>query len=280
MLGLRARPLPDRVRPPGGRRARRDVVGDLERFRGMGPRDILARALLLGGYSFGPSTCPALPRRRRRPGPGRPGARAGHARRCSAARRRSGWPPSSRPAAGCCCTACCPCSTTTAPTARCSRTRSGWPPAPASRARRTTSRRCAPRMGGRPARGAGGRAAAPGGDRLDAGRGVGGRRRRRVDRSPRTSRGRGWPGGGRRLRLPVPPRLLARPAGAARRTPAGRDRRRHPRAWSTTTTADDAGQRLLHLVNVAPVAQRFRVPPRRRPGARRPRARARRHATG
>ncbi len=32
---------------------RQDVVGDLERFRGMGPRDILARALLLGGHSFG-----------------------------------------------------------------------------------------------------------------------------------------------------------------------------------------------------------------------------------
>lgn len=28
-------------------------VGELERYRGMGPRDILARALLLGGYSFG-----------------------------------------------------------------------------------------------------------------------------------------------------------------------------------------------------------------------------------
>ena len=32
---------------------RREVVGELERFRGMGPRDVLARALLLGGYSFG-----------------------------------------------------------------------------------------------------------------------------------------------------------------------------------------------------------------------------------
>lgn len=32
---------------------RRDQVGELERYRGMGPRDILARALLLGGYSFG-----------------------------------------------------------------------------------------------------------------------------------------------------------------------------------------------------------------------------------
>ncbi|MFC6157085.1 beta-galactosidase [Kribbella jiaozuonensis] len=31
---------------------RRDQVGELERYRGMGPRDILARALLLGGYSF------------------------------------------------------------------------------------------------------------------------------------------------------------------------------------------------------------------------------------
>jgi beta-galactosidase len=33
--------------------ARRGQVGDLERYRGMGSRDILARALLLGGYSFG-----------------------------------------------------------------------------------------------------------------------------------------------------------------------------------------------------------------------------------
>jgi beta-galactosidase len=33
--------------------ARRSLVRDVERFRGMGPRDILARALLLGGYSFG-----------------------------------------------------------------------------------------------------------------------------------------------------------------------------------------------------------------------------------
>ncbi|WP_132210482.1 beta-galactosidase [Kribbella steppae] len=32
---------------------RRSQVGELERYRGMGPRDILARALLLGGYSFG-----------------------------------------------------------------------------------------------------------------------------------------------------------------------------------------------------------------------------------
>ncbi|MER7247686.1 beta-galactosidase [Kribbella sp. NPDC000426] len=32
--------------------ARREQVGELERYRGMGPRDILARALLLGGYSF------------------------------------------------------------------------------------------------------------------------------------------------------------------------------------------------------------------------------------
>ncbi|MFI5692274.1 beta-galactosidase [Kribbella sp. NPDC051586] len=31
---------------------RRTQVGELERYRGMGPRDILARALLLGGYSF------------------------------------------------------------------------------------------------------------------------------------------------------------------------------------------------------------------------------------
>lgn len=31
---------------------RRAQVGELERYRGMGPRDILARALLLGGYSF------------------------------------------------------------------------------------------------------------------------------------------------------------------------------------------------------------------------------------
>ncbi len=32
--------------------ARREVVGDLERFRGMGPRDMVARALLFGGFSF------------------------------------------------------------------------------------------------------------------------------------------------------------------------------------------------------------------------------------
>jgi len=36
-----------------GSAVRRDQVGELERYRGMGPRDILARALLLGGYSFG-----------------------------------------------------------------------------------------------------------------------------------------------------------------------------------------------------------------------------------
>lgn len=38
-------------RHPGSRR-RAAQVADLERFRGMGPRDILARALLLGGFSF------------------------------------------------------------------------------------------------------------------------------------------------------------------------------------------------------------------------------------
>ena len=32
---------------------RREVVADLERFRGMGARDVLARALLLGGFAFG-----------------------------------------------------------------------------------------------------------------------------------------------------------------------------------------------------------------------------------
>ncbi|WP_181765005.1 beta-galactosidase [Streptomyces albidus (ex Kaewkla and Franco 2022)] len=31
---------------------RRALVGEVERFRGMGPRDILARALLLGGFTF------------------------------------------------------------------------------------------------------------------------------------------------------------------------------------------------------------------------------------
>ncbi|TDD21677.1 glycosyl hydrolase [Kribbella turkmenica] len=33
--------------------ARRSQVAELERYRGMGPRDILVRAMLLGGYSFG-----------------------------------------------------------------------------------------------------------------------------------------------------------------------------------------------------------------------------------
>ena len=37
---------------PAARR-RREVVADLERFRGMGARDVLARALLLGGFAFG-----------------------------------------------------------------------------------------------------------------------------------------------------------------------------------------------------------------------------------
>lgn len=32
---------------------RRELVSAVERFRGMGPRDVLARALLLGGHSFG-----------------------------------------------------------------------------------------------------------------------------------------------------------------------------------------------------------------------------------
>lgn len=32
---------------------RRTQIAELERYRGMGPRDILARALVLGGYSFG-----------------------------------------------------------------------------------------------------------------------------------------------------------------------------------------------------------------------------------
>jgi beta-galactosidase len=32
--------------------SRAEQVADLERFRGMGPRDVLARALVLGGYSF------------------------------------------------------------------------------------------------------------------------------------------------------------------------------------------------------------------------------------
>jgi beta-galactosidase len=32
--------------------ARAEQVADLERFRGMGPRDVLARAMVLGGYSF------------------------------------------------------------------------------------------------------------------------------------------------------------------------------------------------------------------------------------
>lgn len=35
-----------------GDAVRREVVSDLERFRGMGSRDIVARALLLGGFSF------------------------------------------------------------------------------------------------------------------------------------------------------------------------------------------------------------------------------------
>ncbi|WP_446215341.1 beta-galactosidase [Micromonospora sp. IBHARD004] len=35
-----------------GSTARTDQVGELERFRGMGSRDVLARALLLGGFSF------------------------------------------------------------------------------------------------------------------------------------------------------------------------------------------------------------------------------------
>ena len=32
--------------------ARAEQIADLERFRGMGPRDVLARAMVLGGYSF------------------------------------------------------------------------------------------------------------------------------------------------------------------------------------------------------------------------------------
>jgi beta-galactosidase len=43
--------LTEYVHPASTRR--RDVVRDLERYRGMGPRDILARSMLLGGFSFG-----------------------------------------------------------------------------------------------------------------------------------------------------------------------------------------------------------------------------------
>ena len=243
--------------PPDAAR-RRDLVGELERFRGMGPRDILARALLLGGHSFGSvDLSGAATSAGADLDPAGP-VLALATRRCSAARPRSGSPRSSRPAAGCCCTACCPCWTTTAPTARCSRTRSGWPPAPASRAPRTTSRRCAPPTGRatsprsgsascsgwrRPARPRSSRS------RVDVADGSTGRGRRAPCRRR--------PGGRRGVRLPVPPRLLARAAGARSAYAGGsRPTAPHP-GLVTTTTADASGQRLLHLVNVAPVAQKF-----------------------
>ena len=152
-------------------------------------------------------------------------------RRCSAARPRSGWPPSSRRADACSCTGFCRRSTTTAPTARCSRTRSAWPPAPGSRARRTTSRPC-----GRPDWA---------GDQPEVRVGVLQRleptgateveplvdgRRGRVAGGGGRAPAAGRPCGRRGLRLPVPPRLLARAAGSARRTPPDRDGGRHPRA--------------------------------------------------
>ncbi|WP_432043159.1 beta-galactosidase [Streptomyces cadmiisoli] len=40
---------------------RRELVHEVERYRGMGPRDILARALLLGGHSFGAVDLSAAP---------------------------------------------------------------------------------------------------------------------------------------------------------------------------------------------------------------------------
>jgi len=43
--------------------SRAEQVADLERFRGMGPRDVLARAMVLGGYSF-----PAVDLQRGEPG--------------------------------------------------------------------------------------------------------------------------------------------------------------------------------------------------------------------
>lgn len=137
--------LTEYVHPDAARR--RELVRDKEWFRGMGPRDILARALLLGGHSFAALDLSGAPT-----SAGAELDPAGPALALGTppfwdARSRSGSPRTYGPADGCCCTAGSRSWTTTAPRARCSPTPSGSPSIRVWRAPPTTSPRCAPPAG-------------------------------------------------------------------------------------------------------------------------------------
>ena len=213
-------------------------VADLERFRGMGPRDVLARALLLGRLLV-PGGGPAV---RRRPAPSRGARQPGDARprRAGAAGRAP-----ARPAGGCCCTAWCPTATTTARRAPCSPRRWASGRGSGSTRRRTTSRRWPGRVGRRRPPRCGSATSSrwswPTANRCSPRSAPAGRWRRRSTSAR----------GGRSC-SPVTIRATCR-SGGPRWSRSGCG----PGCGTTarpgvvvTSTVDRTGQRLLHLLNV------------------------------